>query len=73
MKKAAWSGRRITSMKTQPIRLTTPYPSVKKMAKTLGASKSEIAEAKRLVHVFVVKKTSSRFGARREASKKAAR
>lgn len=36
-------------MKAEPIRLTTPYPSVAKMAKTLGASKYEVEEAKRLV------------------------
>ena len=36
-------------MKVAPIRLTTPYPSIAQMAKTLGASQHEVNEAKRLV------------------------
>jgi predicted RNase H-like HicB family nuclease len=37
------------SMKVEPVRLTTPYPSVAQMAKTLGASQREVNEARRLV------------------------
>jgi hypothetical protein len=40
-------------MKVEPIRLTTPYPSVAQMAKTLGASQHEVDEAKRLVRKVV--------------------
>jgi len=36
-------------MKVEPVRLTTPYPSVAQMAKTLGASQREVNEARRLV------------------------
>lgn len=40
-------------MKVPPLRLTTPYPSVAEMAKTLGASQREVNEAKRLVRRVV--------------------
>lgn len=56
-------------MKAEPICLTTPYPSLQKMAKTLGASRSEISQAKRLVRALVLKKAV----ARKRASKTAAR
>ncbi len=56
-------------MKVEPIRLTTPYPSVAKMAKTLGASKYEVKEAKRLVHKVVKmrKAAAPKRGAERAA------
>ena len=56
-------------MKAEPIRLTTPYPSLAKMAKTLGASKSEVAQVKRLVLRVVRAKKSAVPG---RAARKAA-
>jgi hypothetical protein len=46
-------------MKAAPVRLTTPYPSLAKMAKTLGASKSEVARVKRLVRKAMLSKKSA--------------
>lgn len=46
-------------MKNEAIRLTTPYPSLEKMAKTLGASKFEISEARRLVRTVVLREKAA--------------
>lgn len=54
-------------MKADAIRLTTAYPSVAKMAKTLGASKYEVKEAKRLVHKVVKMRMAAKRGAERAA------
>ncbi len=54
-------------MKAEPIRLTTPYPSLLRMARTLGASKFEVKQAKRLVRKVVAKKTTLLRTAKRAA------
>ena len=54
-------------MKVEPIHLTTPYPSLLRMARTLGASKSEVKQAKRLVRKVVAKKVTLLQTAKRAA------